>query len=232
MLQNPGEQHNVQRGSLLRDFILGAQDGLVNVLGLILGVAVATTELRVVIVAGLAATFAESISMAAVAYTSSKAARDYYRSELEREKREMKELPEIEKKEIRDIYHAKGFRGKILNQIVKKITSNKKVWLDTMMVEELKIFPEETENPKKSAAIVGLSSLAGSVVPLIPFAFLNVGSGIIASIILSLAVLFAIGVMKAKVSFGKKGKSGLEMALIGGAAVVIGYIIGILLGGV
>ncbi|QQG40129.1 MAG: VIT1/CCC1 transporter family protein [Candidatus Aenigmatarchaeota archaeon] len=67
-------------GSNLRDIILGGQDGLVNVLGVILAVASATHDTRVVIIAGLAATFAESISMAAVGYTSSKAAKEYYAS--------------------------------------------------------------------------------------------------------------------------------------------------------
>ena len=67
-------------GSLLHDLILGGQDGLVNVLGIVLGMAAATQELRFVIIAGLAATFAESISMAAVAYTSTKAESDYYES--------------------------------------------------------------------------------------------------------------------------------------------------------
>ncbi len=77
-------------GSLLRDFILGWQDGLVNVLGVILGVATATQNAKFVIVAGLAAAFAESISMAAVAYTSFKAEEDYYNSEVNRETLEMK----------------------------------------------------------------------------------------------------------------------------------------------
>ena len=70
----------------LPEIILGGQDGLVNVLGVILGVAAATASSKIIIVAGLAATFAESISMAAVAYTSRLAEADYYQSEYEREK--------------------------------------------------------------------------------------------------------------------------------------------------
>src|SRR3989344_5818272 len=67
-------------GENLRDFILGAQDGIVNVLGLVLGVASATYDTKVVLISGIAGLFAESISMGAVAFTSSKAARDYYKS--------------------------------------------------------------------------------------------------------------------------------------------------------
>ena len=80
------EHEGVDRGigRQLRDIILGGQDGLVNVLGLVLGVAAATAHSQVIIVAGLAATFAESIAMAGVAYTSALADRDYYRAQLER----------------------------------------------------------------------------------------------------------------------------------------------------
>ena len=136
-------------GYNLRDIILGGQDGLVNVLGVILAVATAVSDVRIVLIAGLAATFAESISMAAVAYTSTKAARDFYKAELAREKREMKDMPDLERKEIRIIYARKGFSGALLNSIVKKITSNKRLWLKTMMEEELHLYPDEYNHPAK-----------------------------------------------------------------------------------
>src|SRR3990167_4525253 len=145
-------------GYNLRDIILGGQDGLVNVLGVILAVATAVVDVRIVIIAGLAATFAESVSMAAVAYTSTKASRDFYRSELDREKWEMNHWPDREREEIRVIYKSKGFSGTLLNAIVKKITSNKKMWLNVMMEEELHL-TESHDNPVKSAAIVGFSAI-------------------------------------------------------------------------
>ena len=97
------------RESSLSDFILGAQDGLVNVLGVILGIAAATNDARIVLVAGLATTFAESISMGAVAYTTTLADADHYQSELEREYRHIQEIPNLETQEIREIYKNKGF---------------------------------------------------------------------------------------------------------------------------
>src|SRR5258708_4638057 len=72
------EQH--RQTNWLRDVILGGQDGLVNILGICLGVSAATSDVQILIVAALAATFAESISMGAVAYTSSLAQRDHYQS--------------------------------------------------------------------------------------------------------------------------------------------------------
>src|SRR5436305_10293449 len=104
----PGEAH--KQGSWLRDVILGGQDGLVNVLGIVLGVSAANGDTRILVAAALAATFAESISMGAVAYTSSLAERDYYLSELQRERDEIRDVPEEEREEIRRIYRAKGLK--------------------------------------------------------------------------------------------------------------------------
>ena len=225
------KKHNHDNsGSNLKDIILGGQDGLVNVLGVILGVAVASHDIKIIIVAGLAAAFAESISMAAVAYTSTKTALSYYLSKLKKEEQEIKNLPKIEKREIYDIYHKKGFRGKLLNQIVKKIISNKEVWLKTMMSEELGMLPNEYSNPKKSAFIVGLSAIMGSLIPLIPFFFFGVKTGIILSLIFSALSLFIIGAAKAKLTIGNGIRSGIEILIIGMLAALVGYLIGALFG--
>ena len=220
--------HGTGTGALLRDVILGSQDGLVNVLGIILAVATAVVDVRIVIIAGLAATFAESVSMAAVAYTSTKASRDFYRSELDREKWEMNHWPDREREEIRVIYKSKGFSGTLLNAIVKKITSNKKMWLNVMMEEELHL-TESHDNPVKSAAIVGFSAIGGSIVPLVSFFFLPVREAIIASLVLAIAVLFITGYIKGKLTT-KPFRSAIEMAIIGMAAAIVGYGIGAVLG--
>src|SRR3989344_6302525 len=165
------ESHVVS--SNLRDIILGGQDGLVNVLGIILGVAVASADIRIILAAGLAATFAESVSMAAVAFTSKRAEQSFYESELEKEKREIKETPEIEREEIREIYRKKGFSGKLLDSVVEKITSDEEVWLDEMMKFELELQPVATKNALISSAIVGVAAIVGSLIPLSPFFFVS-----------------------------------------------------------
>jgi predicted membrane protein (TIGR00267 family) len=224
------ERHKGLSRANIRDFILGFQDGLVNILGLVLGVASAVQSTKIVLISGLAATFAESISMAAVAYTSTKAAKEFYESELEREKKEIKEIPHMEVQEIRDIYYKKGFRGKQLEGIVKKITSNKKLWLDTMMAEELRLFPEDYEKPIKSGLLVGISAVIGSLIPIIPFFLLPVKLGMVYALILSIIVLFIIGAIKANITIGDWKKSGIEMAVVGTVAALAGYLIGSLLG--
>jgi len=226
--KKPSFKNENHRTNRLSDVILGGQDGLVNVLGVILGVAAASQDTRIVLAAGLAATFAESISMAAVAYTSTLAERDFYFSELEREKREIKEVPELEEEEIRQIYRQKGFKGKLLEDIVKGIISNEKVWLDTMMRDELQLTPVEEKRPLRAAVIVGFSAIIGSLVPLWPFFFFSIQNGIYTSMIVSAIALFLVGVVKAKLTIGGWAKSGLQMAVIGMVSALAGYGIGLL----
>ena len=218
-------------GISIKNIILGGQDGLVNVLGLVLGVAGGTGDVRIVIIAGLAGTFAESISMGAVAYTSSKAARDYYLSELHREKREIEEVPHIEREEIVEIYKKKGFSGKLLDKIVDKITSSKKLWLETMMADELRLFPDEYMNPGADALVVGIASLVGSLIPVIPFFFVNnTATGIFTALGISSIALFTTGALKAKFTIGDWRKAGFELMVIGIASALVGYFVGKILG--
>src|SRR2546421_1082470 len=104
--------------SLLSDFILGSQDGLVNVLGVILGVAVASRDITIILAGGLAATCAESISLGAVAYTSTLRRRDHYLAEVEREKEEMRTFPDLERQEGPDILERWDFQGAELDEML------------------------------------------------------------------------------------------------------------------
>ena len=136
----------------------------------------------------------------------------------------------MEVQEIRAIYHKKGFGGRQLEAIVKKITSNKKLWLETMMAEELKMFPEDYEKPLKSAVIVGLSAVIGSLMPVLPFFVLPVRLGMAYALVLSVAALFIVGAVKARITIGDWKKSGIEMAVVGTVAALVGYLVGSLLG--
>jgi len=221
-------------GGSLSDIILGGQDGLVNVLGVILGVAAATPDPNVVLAGGLAATFAESISMGAVAYTSTLADRDFYLAELEREKREIRELPDVEREEIRVVYREYGLEGEALEQVTAAVTSNEQVWLKVMMAEELKLQPVE-RRALQSAIVVGVSALVGSLVPLVPFVLVPFGiltraMAIVISLAVSALALFSVGVYKARITVGRPGRSGLQMVVIGIVSALAGYAIGAMFG--
>lgn len=225
-----GELSRKNTGNTLSDMILGGQDGLVNVLGVILGVAAASNDPRIVIAGGMAATFAESISMAAVALTSKMAERDHFLSELAREKREMETMPDKEEAEIRRVYKLKGFDGKLLDDIVAHVVSKDKLWVDQMMKEELELKPVTQKEIYTSSFVVGFSALVGSFVPLTPFFFMPIKNALWVAMGISAIVLFFVGIFKAKLTVGKPLKSGLQMAIIGMTAALAGYVIGKLFG--
>jgi predicted membrane protein (TIGR00267 family) len=218
-----------RRASALSDIILGGQDGLVNVLGVILGVAAATSDPRIVIVAGLAATFAESVSMGAVAFTSTQAEADFYESEKEREHRHIREVPHLEKQEVRSIYAAKGFEGNLLDRIVETITANQEIWVAVMMAEEHQLTPINRNQALRSALIVGVAAVIGSLIPMLPFFILPVAISIWVSILATAVVLFIVGAVKARITVGRPFRSGAEMALIGTVSALVGYAVGAIL---
>lgn len=224
------EQHSLP--TLFSNFILGCQDGLVNVLGIILGVSAATGDVRIIFIAALAALAAESISMGAVAYTSTLARRKHYFKEVEREKYEMRTVPDREREEVREILRTWGYKGKKLEEVTGNIASNPKAWLEFMMSHELGLEPVAEREPLDSFVVVGLAAVVGSILPLIPFFFIphNILAGAEAAVVISGVALFIIGAYEARVTVGSLWKSGLQLAIIGLTAGFAGYLIGRLLG--
>ena len=235
-----GEQH--ARPGLLSDFILGSQDGLVNVLGVILGIAIAahqqflagqlTNPFRIVVAGALAATFSESNTMGAVAYTSTLARRDHYLKERAREEREMREVPHMERQEVRDVFESWGFQGPRLEEVTDQIVSNPKAWLEFMMAHELGLAPVEKRQARRSALLVGAAAIFGSFLPLLPFlAFpANVLVGMFASVLVSAVALFLIGWYKSETTVGPPVRSGVEMLVIGLVAAFAGFVIAYVVG--
>ena len=216
----------------LADIILGGQDGLVNTLGVILGVAAASQDPRIVLAGGFAATFAESISMGAVAYTSTLADHDHYRAQLERERREIRDMPQIEEQEVRDVFAGWGFTGDLLEQAVAQTVKDEAAWVDVMMRNELKLAPIEDSSARRAALVVGFSAIVGSFIPLMPFLLLPLAWAVPVSLAISALALFVVGAYKARITVGRPLRSGLEMAVIGIVSALAGYFIGSLFGGV
>lgn len=219
-----GEAHVL--GNWLRDIILGGQDGLVNVLGIVLGVSAASGSNQILIAASLAAAFAEAVSMGAVAYTSTLAQRDFYLKEQERERLEVDTVPDKEREEIRQIYQAKGFSGDMLEKIVTTISADKDNWVATMMDEELGLSPVDTTAVLRASIVVGAAALIGAFIPVAPFFFLSRELAVIIALFLSTIALFIVGVYQAKTFVGVWWKKGLQLAAIGMGSALAGYLIG------
>ena len=214
-----------RRTNWLRDVILGGQDGLVNILGIILGVVAAGGSRTVLLATGFAAAITESISMGAVGYTSTASERDYYQAEREREAAEIDRMPEAERREIHDIYATKGFEGALLDQVVDTITANRERWLQTMMDEELHLQPVENAAILRSSFVIFLATLVGHLIPLVPFIWLDRTPAMVLALVLSAIVLFGVGAYTAITLVGDWRTSGVRMLLIGLGAAGIGFFI-------
>ncbi len=215
-----------KHGNFLRDVILGGQDGLVNVLGIVLGVSAAGGDTRILTAAALAATFAEGISMGAVAYTSALAERNHYIKELQREKEEIRDVPEVEMEEVRAIYEAQGFKGDLLERIIDTVTSNKEIWANIMMSEELHLEPVEMKEVLRTTAIVTIATIIGSLIPITSFMVFEKPTAILATVAISALALFILGAYEAKSFIGDWRKNGMRMVIIGLGAAFIGFMVG------
>jgi VIT1/CCC1 family predicted Fe2+/Mn2+ transporter len=220
------------RSSFLSNFILGSQDGLVNVLGILLGLTAATNDIRLIFVAAFAALGAESISMGAVAYTSTLARRKQYLKEVSRETTEMKEVPQTERQEVKEIFEDWGYTGDELERLTDTIASKPKAWLEFMMSHELKLEQVNESEPRRSFLIVLSSTIFGSVIPLIPYFLVgkDVLLGAVGSVTICGIVLFVVGYYEARTTVGSVWKSGVQMAAIGLAAGLAGFLIGHFIG--
>jgi VIT1/CCC1 family predicted Fe2+/Mn2+ transporter len=218
------------RGRWLSDLILGAQDGLVNTLGVVLGVAGASGNARVTLATGLAAGLAEAASMAAVAYTSSAARGNLFRAERAREYRHIAAVPGIEREEIRRFYVEKGFDGDLLEQVVDKICANKDVWVNVMMSEEHHLASIDARACGRSAGVVGTAALVGSAVPVLPFVATGGLLAVGLAVLLGAVGLFILGALAASITTGSRSRSGVELALIGLGSAAIGWAVGSALG--
>jgi predicted membrane protein (TIGR00267 family) len=171
---------------------------------------------------------AESISMAAVAYTTSVAEGELYRGERAREYRHIEQVPALERAEVRTIYANKGFSGELLDRIVETITKNKDVWVAVMMAEEHGLSDTSRRASLRSSVVVGIASLAGSLLPLAPFVFWRGSLASWIAVAVAAAVLFVFGAYKARVTVGRPMRGGLELAAIGTLAALLGYAVGAL----
>jgi vacuolar iron transporter family protein len=211
----------------LPDLILGGQDGLVNVLGLVLGLVAATNSGRIVIIGALAALLAESISMGAVAYTSRVAERDYYVAQRDRQRREVDERPDEKRAELRTAI-AKLIGDDIADQAVASITKDRDRWAEALMHIALDV-SEPQRTGLARASIVGAATAVGSFIPLLPFLLLPPVAAAVAAVVISGLALFGVGAYKARTLVGDWRRSGFQLTVIGLGAAFAGYLIGVVL---
>ena len=140
---------HIKESNYIRDIVFGFGDGVNTSLGIVAGIGGASVGVDIVILAAIIGMFTGAKAMAVQNYLAVKSQIEILQSEIKREEYEIENAPEDERKEIEEIYKSKGFAGEELNMVVNKITSNKGVWLKTMLTEELGLNLEILGNPIK-----------------------------------------------------------------------------------
>jgi len=211
----------------LRDWIYGGIDGAVTTFAIMAGVVGAELSAGVVLVLGVANLVADGFSMAASNYAGTKSEHDDFERIKNVELRHIRNYPEGEKEEIRQIYKQKGFEGKELEQIVELITAKEDMWLEVMLSEEYGLTEIQRSPMLAALATFVAFAICGSV-PLIPFVFGFDNSSLIASIMVGF-VFLAIGAVKSRWSMQSWWASAIETFAIGMSAAGIAYAIGLAL---
>jgi VIT1/CCC1 family predicted Fe2+/Mn2+ transporter len=221
------------RHSYLRDVIYGAIDGIVTTFAVVAGAAGAGLEDRIVIILGTANLIADGFSMSVSNLLGSRAEIQQHELARAEEQRQIRLYPEGEREEIRQIYAAKGLGGDALDAVVDALTSDRELWVRTMLTEELGFAPEE-RSPLRAAAMTFLAFVAFGALPLLVFvaqsaAGLDIATPFAWSAVLAAVAFFAVGTVKARFVEQAWWRAGLETLALGGAAAGLAYLVGILL---
>lgn len=222
-------------GGNLRAAVFGVNDGLVSNASLILGIAGASTEPHVVLLAGAAGLAAGAFAMATGEYVSVQSQRELYEHQINLERDELKQYPEAEAQELALIYAAKGVPAREADRIAQRLVADPEHALDTLAREELGLNPGELGSPIGAATSSFLSFAAGALVPLLPFLMLP-GSRAALSVAIGVTAvaLFAIGSMLSLFTGRGALYSGARMlalgALAGGVTFGIGRLLGVVVG--
>ena len=224
-------RHGAGDGNALRAAVLGANDGLVSNLSLVMGVAGASFSQHALLLTGLAGLAAGACSMAMGEWLSVQSAREMYRNRIASEKDELEQVPDEEQEELTLIYRAKGMPADKAQALAKRIMNDKDTALDTLSREELGINPDNLGGSAWAAAASSFVVFAvGAIVPVAPFFFLNGTIGVITSVALSAAALFAIGAIVTVFTGKSAVMSGARQMTIGLAAAAATYGFGRILG--
>ncbi len=224
-------RHRSAGGNALRAAVLGANDGLVSNLSLVMGVAGATMNNRTVLITGLAGMLAGSISMALGEWLSVQSSRELYHHQIQVEAMEIEQAPEEEAEELALIYELRGISRETAQTMANQILSDRSSAVETLAREELGIDPNELGGSAWEAAITSfLLFTLGAIIPVAAFTFLTGTTAIVVSILFSIVGLFALGAVITLFTGRTVLYSGARMVVFGLIAAAITFGIGRLIG--
>jgi len=220
------ELHSGTSSSFISDIVIGMSDGLTVPFALAAGVSSAVHDTHIVTTAGIAELVAGAISMGLGGYLAGKTELEHYASEKKNEYLEVATIPEKEKQEVCDIFAGFGLSPEVQELATNEIIQDKDKWVDFMMQYELGLSEPDPKRASKSAANIGLSYVAGGIVPLLPYFFVNTPmKGLKISAIIALCCLFIFGWCKSKATGQPLFSGAIRVTIIGAIAATAAFLV-------
>lgn len=217
--QDHHHETHLRSSAVLTDIVIGMSDGLTVPFALAAGLSGAVQDTHIIVIAGIAEIAAGSIAMGLGGYLAGKTEQDHYNSELKREYYEVENLPDKEREEVREVFVNMGFSKELQDKALEELCKDKDKWVEFMMKNELGLDKPDPKRATKSAMNIGLSYIAGGLVPLSPYFFTQTPvDALKISVVLTLICLFVFGFFKSKVTGVNAISGAFKVMLIGALA--------------
>lgn len=225
---HPDDPHYIERSNWLRAAVLGANDGIVSVASLIVGVASAGPDTRAVLIAGGAGLAAGAMSMAAGEYVSVSSQSDTERADIERERKALRDMPEREELELFQTFHQRGLSRDTAKLVARELTEHDA--LSAHVREELGLSDMNAANPLQAALASGLTFSVAAAMPLIAAWLAPAGAIVPAVVVVTLVSLAILGALGAHAGGAPLLPAALRVLFWGAAAMAITAGVGHLFG--
>jgi VIT1/CCC1 family predicted Fe2+/Mn2+ transporter len=220
------KEFHLKSSETLTDIVIGMSDGLTVPFALAAGLSGAVNSSYIVVIAGIAEIAAGSIAMGLGGYLAGKTEQDHYKSELKREYDEVERVPEKEKEEVMDFFAGIGLSEQMQLQATNEIIKDKDRWVEFMMKFELGLEEPNRKRAARSARNIGLSYIAGGIIPLSPYIFISdTTKALKFSVIATLVCLFVFGYFKSKFTGVPPVSGALKVMGIGAAAAAAAFLL-------
>jgi VIT1/CCC1 family predicted Fe2+/Mn2+ transporter len=209
---------------LIRDIVIGMSDGLTVPFALAAGLSGAVDTTTLILAAGGAEIAAGSIAMGLGGYLAARTDAEHYETELQREYREVEEIPEKEEEEVAQVFREYGLEEEQIRSITATMRKNQDRWVDFMMKFELGLEKPEPGRAGRSALTIALSYIAGGLVPLLPYLFIpRPTEALIVSVVLTLIALMIFGYIKGRFTGTAPWKNAIQTTIVGGLAAAAAF---------
>lgn len=217
-------ESHLKSSAALTDIVIGMSDGLTVPFALAAGLSGAVSNSSIIVIAGIAEICAGSIAMGLGGYLAGKTEQDHYRSEVKREYDEVENLRHREIEETKEFFANIGLSPALQEQATEEIAQDKDRWVDFMMKYELGLEKPDPRRATKSALNIGLSYIAGGIIPLSPYFFISDSSEALKiSVVATLICLFVFGYFKSKITGVNPWWGAIRVTLIGAMAAAAAF---------